>query len=495
MESKADSNSTDQTQFDRIFHPENIAVIGVSSKGAGFGAGMFFALRAIGYEKDIFLVNPKGGSLAGQPIYKRIEDIPHGFDLAIITVTAGAVPGALEECRRKGAAAAQILSSGFRELNTDEGRALEEQVRQIARKGIRVIGPNCFGIYCPQSGLTVLPGADLSRKTGPVAFCSQSGGMAVDFANTGKSMGLAFSKIVSFGNGADLRETELLDYFGNDSQTGVINMYIEGVKDGEAFFDTLKNITQKKPVIIIKGGLSAAGSRAVLSHTASMGGSRVIWQSLLKQANAVQVNDMEEMARTTLAFTRLPARVFRQISVLGGGGALGVGAADAAETHGISIPAFEPGLRGQIEDLLPRPGSSAANPVDVANPYVRPEILEQVMELAAADKRIELQILITLFHHYKNFSALTGKPVREVTPYAELAERVEKVVQKTGKPVVVVLNNPKRGTDHMDVVEMIQEARQAFMQRQIPAFDSLNEAMEAIARVNQYYNTKGKANE
>ncbi len=481
------------TDFERIFNPGKTAIIGASSKGIGFGSGMFFALQAIGYQGEIFLVNPKGGTLAGHKIYESIAQIPKTFDLAIIAVTAAAVPRALEACREKGAAAAEILSSGFKELGTDEGLALEAQIREIAARGIRVIGPNCFGIYCPQSGLTMLPGADLSRTTGPVAVSSQSGGMAVDFANTGKSMGLAFSKVVSFGNGADLRETELLAYFGRDTQTRVINMYIEGVADGDVFFDTLKNVARSKPVIVLKGGLSAAGSRAVLSHTASMGGSRTIWRAILKQANAVQVSDMGEMARASLAFARLPARTYKNLCVLGGGGALGVGAADAAEKHNMQIPPFDPGLAERVEELLPRPGSSGRNPVDVANPYVAPEVLEQVMCLAAEDRRIDLQVLITLFHHYKNLAAMTGKPVREVTPFAELAERVENTVQKTGKPVVVILNNPKRGTDHLDVVEMMEQARRAFAERGIPAFDDLAEALEAISHVNAYYG--GKAHE
>jgi acyl-CoA synthetase (NDP forming) len=196
------------------------------------------------------------------------------------------------------------------------------------------------------------------------------------------------------------------------------------------------------------------------------------------------------MARASLAFTKLPEGIYKKISVLGGGGALGVGAADAAESWGIEIPPFEPNRRSRIEEILPRPGSSAANPVDVANPYVSPEVLQQVLEIAAEDERIELQILITLFHHYKNFASLTGKPVGEVTPYEELADRVAEVVQKTEKPVVVILNNPKRGLDHIDVVEMIEKARLAFMGRGIAAFDDLYQALEAISHVNDYFERK-----
>lgn len=476
-----------QTDYERIFNPEKIAIIGVSSKGRGFGSNVYRALQMIGYERGVYLVNPRGGSLDGEPIYKSVAEIPGGFDLAIITVAAEAVPKVLEACQQKGAAAAEILSSGFKELGTEEGIALEEEISRVAQNGIRVIGPNCFGIYCPKSGLTLMPGPDLSRRTGTVAFSSQSGGMAVDFANKGKSIGLSFSKVVSFGNGADLRETELLHYFSRDPDTGIIALYIEGVADGEGFYEALCEAGREKPVIAMKGGLSESGSRAVASHTASMGGSRKIWQSILRQANAIEVRDPDEMARACLAFSYLPERTFHNLSVLGGGGALGVAAADAAESVGVSIPPFEKALSERIDALLPKPGSSPANPVDVANPYVAPKVLKEVLLLAAEDPRIDIQFLITLFHHYKNLAQLTGQAVRDVTPFTELADGVREVMDKTEKPVMIILNNPKRGADHLDVVEMIEAARSAFLCRGIPAFDDLNEALRALGHVNAYY--------
>lgn len=475
------------TDFERIFYPETMAIVGVSSKGAGFGSGIFYALRAIGYAGRIYLVNPRGGSLAGETIYRSVAEIPEKLDLAVIAVAAAAVPEVLEACRQKGAAAAQILSSGFRELGTAEGIALEEELVRIAARGIRVIGPNCFGIYCPASGLTMLPGPDLSRRPGPVAFSSQSGGLAVDFANLGKSLGLTFSKMVSFGNGADLRETELLQYFGRDPQTRMVALYVEGVNDGEAFFQVLREVGRIKPVVVLKGGLSQAGSRAVMSHTASMGGSRRIWQSLLRQANAVPVNTPEEMARTCLAFAFLPERTFTGLSVLGGGGALGVAAADAAEEVGLRIPPFDPALCDQVDAFLPKPGSSPGNPVDVANPYVAPAALTEILRLAAGDPRVDLQVLITLFHHYKNLAQVSGQPVKEVVPFDELSAGVREVMDQTGKPVLVILSNPKRGTDHLDVVEMMEAARAAFLERGIAVFDDLRQALRAVARVNAYY--------
>ena len=365
--------------YEKMFHPKRIAILGVSPEGAsvGLGNGLLLALQAMGYEGEIFPVNPRGGTFAGLNIFRKVEDIPGEIDFAIIAVAARMVPESLEACRKKGAAGAEIISSGFSELGTPEGISLEQEIREIASRGIRVIGPNCFGIYCPKSGLTFMPSPDLPRETGPVAFLSQSGGMASDFTSIGKWMGLRFSKVVSFGNGADLREVDFLQYLHDDPETRVISMYVEGIKNGESFFQTIKSVARKKPVIVYKGGLSEAGQRAVVSHTASMGGSRVIWPAILRQVHAIQVQDMQEMAQASLAFSLLPERVFQGVSVIGGGGALGVAACDAAESFGIGIPSFSSELKARIETFLPKPGSSAANPVDVANPYVPPQDIER----------------------------------------------------------------------------------------------------------------------
>lgn len=481
---------TVMTDYDRIFHPRRIAIVGVSTEGMGFGSGIYIALTSIGFEGDIYLVNPKGGNFRGKEIYRSVDAIPEPIDFAIIAVAAQTVPAVLEACRLKGAAGAEILSAGFKELGTAEGKALEKAVQEIACKGIRVIGPNCFGIYCPKSGLTVLPGPDLSRENGPVSFLSQSGGMAIDYANEGKSIGVRFSKVVSFGNGADLRETELLRYLGDDPETRIINMYIEGIEDGDAFFAAMKEVAPKKPVVVYKGGLSEAGRRAVVSHTASMGGSRVIWPAVLKQLNAIQVRDMREMAQASLALSLLPGRVYRNMAVLGGGGALGVAAADAAESYGIGIPPFPPEIVKRIMAILPKPGSSAGNPVDVANPFVPPAVLKETLVIGAEDPRIDFQILISLMGHYKNMSKNLGLPLKEVAPHQELPERVAEAVKESGKPVVMVIDNSRRSLDHLDVVEVIEMARGAFLKRGIPVFNDLREALRAVAHVNTYYGGK-----
>jgi len=487
MKSVLDESSL-HDRFERIFHPRSVAIVGVSSRGSMFGTGILSALKAIGYRGNIYAVNPRGGEYNGMKIYTGLAEIPEQVDFAVIAVPAEHVPSALEECRVMGVAGAEILSAGFSELGTEEGMRLEQRIRDIASRGIRVVGPNCFGIYCPQSGLTLLPGPDLSRKSGPVGFISQSGGMSVDFAHIGKWMGFGFSKMVSFGNGADLRETELLEYFGEDPKTRIIALYIEGVKDAKRFFSVLKDVAARKPVVVNKGGLTEAGGRAVQSHTASLGGSRRIWEAVFRQTGAVQVEDLWEMAHTCLAFSLLPPKVYRNIAAAGGGGALGVNACDAAERHGLNIPVLDPRISEAILQHLPRPGSSAKNPIDAANPLVGPNAYRNVLLLAAEDPQVDIQILIQLLYHYESLSSALGlSSPKELTPYRELAEVVAEAADTTGKPIVLVLPNCKQGLESMHIEEMIREAREIFLDKRIPVFDDLGNCLKALGNVSRYY--------
>jgi len=310
--------------------------------------------------------------------------------------------------------------------------------------------------------------------------------MSIDLAHIGKWMGIGFSKVVSFGNGADLREVELLDYLSRDPETETIAMYVEGVENGPAFLQTLRRTTPEKPVIIYKGGLSEAGARAVASHTASLGGSRVIWNSLLRQANAVQVYNLPELAQACLAFSMLPRREYRGISIMGGGGALGIAGCDAAERYGIVVPPLRDSIREAIMRVLPQPGSSAKNPIDVANPHVEPQILKTALREAARDPAVDLQILVSLFYHYKVQSRVFGVPVKDIVPFKELAEAAGEVARTTEKPVLLVMPNNKQELDAMDIEEMRREARRAFLDQGVPVFDELDDALRAVSHLSRY---------
>lgn len=452
------------------------------------------ALSTMKYVGKLYPVNPRGGTIAGMKIYESVDSIPGRIDLGIIAVPAQRVPAAVEACMKKGAAGVEILSAGFKETGTEEGKQLETKLLGLAARGINIVGPNCFGIYNPSTGLTLLPGPDLSREPGPVGFISQSGGMAIDLAHIGKWRGIRFSTVVSFGNGAGLRESDILEYFGSDPDTQVVGMYIEGIEDGRKFFDVLRAVCSKKPVIILKGGLSESGSRAVMSHTASIAGKAEIWNHVIRQCNAVPANDLKEISDFSLAFSMLPGRPYRGISVVGGGGAIGVAAADTAAALGIRLPEFDRPLQENIMEILPKPGSSAKNPVDVANPMVPPEILKEVLIRAGRDSAVDIQIIVQLLHHYKPMSVyFPGSSVKDVTPTAQFAQAFSEAAEATGKPVVAVMPDYKQGLDSLDIAEMLREARERYREKGIPVFDDIKDAIKSIKAVSTYYSRRKKA--
>ena len=482
------SPSAQAAVLDKMFHPSSLAIVGVAAEGFGFGRGILLSHLAIGYTGKIYPVNKNGGSIRGMKIYPSIESIPDKIDFAIIAVPAKHVSSALEACRIKGAVAAEVISSGFSETGNSEGAALEEDLKNAARKGIRVLGPNCFGIYCPKSGLTMLPGPDLSREPGGVALLSQSGGLSIDFGFIGKWRGIRFSKVVSFGNGCDLRETEMLRYLCQDPETKVICMYVEGVSDGREFFVALREAAREKPVIVIKGGLSTAGSRAVASHTASLGGQRMIWESALTQCNATQVENLEEMSDAALAFSLLPPREYRSCSIIGGGGALGIAAADAAESFGIIVPRLREDLQAAILNVLPKPGSSAINPIDIANPYVQPEHIREILMNASQDENIDFHIVIQLLYHYKSVQLAMGvESIRDIAPYRKLAETSHEVMVTGKKPVILVLPNIRRGEEDIEIEAMNRETRRLFTDAGMPVFDDVKNALRAVSSVSRYW--------
>lgn len=479
---------SDYNILKRIFEPGAVAVIGVSSEGFGFGRGILLSLKSIGFNGSLYPVNPRGGEIEGLHVYRSVDEIPGKIDLGIIAIPAPHVPAAIESCLRKGAAGVEILSSGFSETATEEGVALEKDISRIASEGIRVIGPNCFGVYNPRSGLTLLPGPDLSREPGPVAFISQSGGMTVDFAHIGKWRGIRFSTMVSFGNGADLRETELLDYFGSDPETGIIGLYIEGLDDGRSFFETLKSVSTRKPVILCKGGRTDSGSKAAMSHTASIAGRSEVWNAVVRQCNAVPAADLDNLSDIALAFSLLPEGIYHGASIIGGGGAIGVAAADTASLLGMRVPEFGNEIKEAIESHLPRPGSSARNPVDVANPYVPPPSMKQILLNAARCEEVDIQIVVQLLYHYKSLSILiTGASLEDVTPVNEFADIFGQAVEETGKPIVVVLPDYKQEPEAMDIATVTRNARARYAEKGIPAFVSVGDALTAIRAISDYY--------
>jgi len=299
-----------------------------------FGGRVLQVSLDFGYKGQLYPVNPQESEVQGMKTYASVKDIPGPVDFASVAVPAQAVPGVVRECLEKGVKGVQVLSAGFREVG-EEGAKLEKELAEIAARGIRIVGPNCFGVYSPDGGITILPGANLPKESGSVGFISQSGGYAIRVPRRAEGCGIKYSKVVSYGNACDINECDLIEYFYQDPQTEIITGYIEGVKDGPRLFRLLQEVCRKKPVILWKGGLTKGGARAVQSHTASLGGEEQVWDAVFRQTGAIRVTGLEELLDTTLAFLHLKPQAGRRVCPIGGGGGIGVAATDSCERMGL----------------------------------------------------------------------------------------------------------------------------------------------------------------
>lgn len=419
-------------------------------------------------------------------MYPTVRDIPEPVDLAHIMVPARFVPRVLEDCVAKGVKAAQIFTAGFKETGKEEGRRLEERLVEIAGKGIRLIGPNCFGVYCPASGLTLLPGWDFPKESGPVAFLSQSGGYAAEFSREAKGWGIRFSKVISYGNACDLNEADFLEYLAQDPETRIITAYMEGPRDGPRFMRLVREVSKTKPVIIWKAGLTKAGARAVSSHTGSLSGEEATWDALFKQSGAIRVKSIEELIDTTAAFLHLPPTAGRRVAVFSWGGGVSVAAADACEQVGLSVPTFAPGIREQLGLVLPPVGTSVRNPVDVSAPIMPPAMIQKVLEIGAGVKNIDTIIAIQAFHHILSgrlsFLFDTGGSFVKDSVSAPV-----NIKRRFGKPVVMVLPVGSEEVEMIDAERGRREIRDTYLDAGIPVYPTLERAARAVAHVIEYY--------
>jgi acyl-CoA synthetase (NDP forming) len=474
-----------------IIHPKSVALVGASHVPGKFGWLYIRALIDIGFSGRFFPINDHTGEILGFRTYPSLAALPEVPDLMVVTVPARFVTDYLKEALAVGIPGAVVMSSGFAELD-GEGSAMQAEIAEIAARGIRVIGPNCFGIYSPRAGITLIPGSGFSREPGPVGFFAQSGGLTADFGQMAMDRGVRFSAMVSYGNAVDVDEIELLDYFAADPDTRFIASYIEGVKDGRRFFDRLREVAKRKPVVIWKAGITDAGSRAAQSHTASMGGSRVVWESVFSQTGVIPVRGLEEMLDVLMMLCYVYPRGGRNVAIVGGGGGLAVEASDLAELAGLSLPPFPPEVQAKIARVLQGAGSAPTNPVDAGNPVMHPSVLIKIMKRAAALPQIDaLFIVQLLFHIYILFRRVSGQkdiPLSSFATYPVLAEGIKEICAEFNKPVIAVLPETATSETPEDIELELEwrKARHALLNAGAPVYPSMERALAALAKMVGY---------
>ncbi|UCH87070.1 MAG: CoA-binding protein [Dehalococcoidia bacterium] len=465
--------------IDYIFHPRSVAIVGPSPQLglAGMGAAFVLALQDIGFEGGLYPVNPRHENVLGLKCYPSLLDIPGPVDHVIFSVPVRAVLDVVEDCVTKGVKSMHFFTAGFSETGEKEGAELERQMVQRAREaGIRVIGPNCIGLYCPAAKVSFGPGSP--KTSGPVAFLSQSGGNAADLLTTASPRGIRFSKIISYGNAADLNECDFLEYLTEDPDTKIIAAYIEGVKDGRRFFRAMRKASARKPVIVLKGGRTESGSRAVFSHTASLAGSQAVFNALVRQVGAVAVDSMEEMVDMLIAFRFIESPpAGRGVGIVGGGGGFSVFAADEVDEAGLTAPALSQRAQEELRRFTPVAGSSVRNPVDTLA-VMEPAKLVDTLRIVAAEETVHVILGHTGFGWGPGrvATAMGFDLTKLMEAVVDAMERAREIAKK---PIALVVATPPI----LEPTEHSLRFQELCWRRGFAAFPSIPRAANAIAKM------------
>ncbi len=364
------------TDLDIFFKPKSVAVIGASRNPERVGHIILKRMIEIEYPGKLYPVNPKAEKILGIKCYSSVEEIPDEIYLAVIALRADLTPSALEESAKKGAKGAIVISGGFSEIGN---YGLEAQLLSIAKKyGIRIIGPNCLGVFDPKNKIDTLflPKEVIPRpRAGEVSIITQSGSLGSTLLTMIRKEGRGLSKFISYGNRIDVDEGDLVSYLSEDNDTKVIAAYIEGVIDGRKFMDTIRSASAKKPVVVLKGGRTASGDRAVKSHTGSLAGRSDIFEAAVKQSRGIIVGTLDEFMDVPAALSTQPPMYGDKVAVLTNGGGFGILAVDALEMRGFKVTPPSSELMRKLKEILPL-YYPVSNPTDLTGDSTPEQFLD-----------------------------------------------------------------------------------------------------------------------
>lgn len=437
--------------MEKFFYPKSVAVIGASREERKIGFVLLKNLKEK-FKGKVYPVNPNAKEILGLKSFPSVLNIDDEIDLAIVAVKASIVPSILEECGKKGIKNVLIISAGFSESG-EEGKKLEKELVEIAKENkIRIVGPNTIGIYNPEVNLdaTFFLDSDVEKpKEGNVSFFSQSGTIAVLAMENFSKNGIGVSKVVSYGNGCDINECDLIEYFSKDEKTKVIAGFIEGIKDGKRFLEVIKKC--KKPIILLKGGKTETGARAVASHTSSMAGDYKVFSNVMKQFGVIEANTWEELIDLVKIFSNLEKVSGKNLAIITNAGGFGVLASDEAEKNGIKLKEPSEKLKEELRKVLPS-YASLRNPIDI---------------IADADSE-RYRNVFKIMEKYKEFDIYL---IIVLVQVPSIDENIVEAILSFKKPKVVVISGKKAKTIYERMIE-----------NKIPVFESPERAIKAISK-------------
>ena len=431
-----------------LFNPKSVAVVGASNKEGKIGYEIMNSLIASKDRIKIYPVNPNEKEIFSLKSYPSISSIPDEIDLMVISLQAQYIPDIIEEGAKKGVKGAIIISGGFGELG-GEGEILEKRIEELSKKyGIRIVGPNCIGVFSSKSKFdTFFQARDAMKRPGdgPVAFMTQSGTYGVTLLELMERHSIGVSKFISFGNKVDINEIDMIEYFKNDNDTKIISGYIESFRDGRAFYEKAKNVSKEKAIIILKAGKTKEGQIAAKSHTGALAENYSIYEGAMKQSGVITVDDIEEMVDIIkiLAKQRLPEGG-NVLMITNGAGPCVVTADEIGKSKKLKLAKLDENEMDKIKSVLPE-FAIVSNPLDLTG-SATPDWYMKVMEIIKDSKNVDIFVLYFVIPNapiYRNISKLYelfskdwNKPVIAVMSGGEFTENVSRNLEKMNIPVI-----------------------------------------------------------
>jgi acetyltransferase len=433
-------------RLDPLFRPRGIILTGVSTHPGKFGTVAYHNILRFGFEGEIFPIHREGAEIFGRPTYRTIDEVPDGrADLVFICTPASANVEILEQCARRGVRAAFVASAGYREAG-EEGLALERELVATAdRLGMVLAGPNGQGVISTGVSMCAQIVAPYPPP-GPISMATQSGNLGSSLMNYGCLFGVGFSKGISCGNSAQLELADYVEYFGDDPETEVSLAYLEGVADGRRFLDVARAHTRRKPLVVVRGGVTERGKRAASSHTGALASDDRIFEGVCRQGGIARCETIEEAYETAATFATQPLPRGRRTLVFTVAGGWGVLTADAAVRAGLDLIPLPEDLRDAIDRLVPSRWSRG-NPVDLAGGETR-DTIPEVLELVAAHPEVDAILYLGIgiqaaqANVFKSGSLHPDHGLDRMAAFHDQQDRryalaAAEASQKHGKPILV----------------------------------------------------------
>jgi len=470
------------------FHPKAVAVAGASEDPLSFGHQFLRHMLDYNYTGRVYPVNPNKESILGLKAYPTLSSIPGQVDYVICCLPASMVLDLLAQCPAKGVKTVHLVTARLSETGRKEARVLENKILHAARNlNIRLIGPNCMGIYYPRSGLA--NGYNLPKQAGNIGAVFQSGGSSTLLVRYGELRGLRFSKVISYGNALDIDESDFLNYLAQDDETEIIAAYFEGVKDGKKFLKALSDAARVKPVIAIKGGRGKAGAKSVASHTAAIAGSTTVWNTAFKKAGVIPAQDLRELVDLLVAFSFLPPIAGYRVGIVSAGGGLSVMSADICEEAGLTVPPMPHAIREELRKKAPEIWDWVGNPIDIsimgAVSVGFAEIIRELPRLMAGSPHFDFLIAEFSDDHPFLTEIWRSFDAHQTKTYIDLHN-------KQVKPMVAVVHSEAASTDlpSYERWRLLTEQRARFADAHIPTYSSIDEAAKAVRKFIDYCRAK-----